>query len=332
MSTVFAESQAPSRGSRLDPRALLHRSFTANAPLTILGLAMLLTLAGTMVGMVVDRQVITGAPAWVKPAKFAISISVYSFSLVYLLGFVQGHARLVRLISTAIVLLLTVEMVIITGQVVRGTTSHFNYATPLDSALFITMAVSIVLVWLLTLAIAVLLLAQRLADPVWAWALRLGLLLALVGMAVAFFMTSPTPAQRAAAQATGRMPVSGAHTVGLPDGGPGLPFLGWSTVAGDLRVPHFFGLHGIQVMLVVGWLIVRIVRLRMARKVVLVWIAGVGYLGLIALLTWQALRGQSLIAPDRITLAATGVLVGGVVLAATLVFWTDSRSARMGTA
>ncbi len=47
----------------------------------------------------------------------------------------------------------------------------------------------------------------------------------------------------------------------------------------------------------------------------LVWTAGLGYLGLVILLTWQALRGQSILAPDGQTLAAFAALSGAVLLA-----------------
>src|SRR3712207_9036667 len=79
--------------------ALLDRAFAVDRLLALVGLAMLAVLAATLVGLVVDPRVITGAPAWLKPAKFALSFGVYSFTFLWLLSSVQGHPRLVRLRS-----------------------------------------------------------------------------------------------------------------------------------------------------------------------------------------------------------------------------------------
>ena len=302
----------------LDPRAALAWAWRANRPLTLLGMLMLLALGASLVGLVVDPRAIAGAPAWLKPFKFALSIVLYSFTLLWMLRFVQGRRFLVRLVSVVSLLAFLVEIAVIATQALRGTTSHFNVGTQLDAALFSIMGMFVVLIWAMNLVAAVLLLLQRLPDPAFAWALRLGLLIALLGTAVGFLMTRPTPEQGAAMAAGARPAVIGAHSVGVADGGPGLPIVGWSTTGGDLRVGHFVGMHALQLMPIVGWLLARrrARRLGDARRLALTWIAGLGYLGLTALVVWQALRGQPLLAPDGLTLAALAGLIGAVALAA----------------
>jgi hypothetical protein len=207
-----------------DPRDLLRRAWALSRPLTLVGVAMLLTLLAALVGIFADPRVLTGTPAWLKPAKFAISISIYCFTLLWMLTFVRGRRRLVDLISWVTVVALFVEMALIAGAAALGTTSHYNVSTPFHAAVWYTMAASIALVWTMNLLAAVLLVIQRMPDPAFAWALRLGLVVSLVGMAVAFPMTQETPVQARAAEAAGiEAPIQGAHAVGVEDGGPGLP-------------------------------------------------------------------------------------------------------------
>ena len=81
-----------------------------------------------------------------------------------------------------------VEMAIIAGQAARGTTSHFNVGTRLDEFLFARMRDFIIAVFLMNLLVAVLLLRQRLPNPVFASGLRWGLLISQVGMGVTVLM------------------------------------------------------------------------------------------------------------------------------------------------
>jgi hypothetical protein len=178
------------------------------------------------------------------------------------------------------------------------------------------MGTTIVVVWLATAGIGVLLLRQRIADRAAALAVRLGLLIGLAGLGVGFLMTLPTRAQTAA-MADAPPTVVGAHSVGVADGGPGLPLVNWSTVGGDLRVGHFIGMHALQALPLLAFALTALAgrarRLHsdQVRARVVGVVAG-GYAGLVALVTWQALRGQSLVHPDALTLG-----VGAALLAAT---------------
>jgi hypothetical protein len=283
-----------------------------NPPLMICGLLLLVVLAATIVGLIVDPRQVLNEPVWMKPAKFAISISIYSFSLLWLMSHIMRGRWLVTLVSWVVLTVFVIEEAIISYQAFRGVRSHFNLTTEFDATLFSVMGGAIGLLWVSNLAIAILLLVQRFRNPILAWALRFSLIVALVGMAVAFFMPQPSPSQEAQLEATGQSQFIGAHSVGVDDGGPGLPIVGWSTVGGDLRVPHFVGIHALQALPLVAWLLMALPAawLTVRDRSRLMIVAGVGGLGVVILLLWQALRGQSVIAPDATTLLAAG---GGLV-------------------
>ena len=72
------------------------RLWRDSAPLTGVGLAMLPLLAASLVGLWLDPRSIAGAPAWLKPAKFAASIAVYSLTLAWAFRHLARHRRVRR--------------------------------------------------------------------------------------------------------------------------------------------------------------------------------------------------------------------------------------------
>ncbi|MFJ9936268.1 hypothetical protein ACIRSJ_24510 [Streptomyces virginiae] len=286
---------------------------------------MLLWALGSAVGLLVDERVLTGAPIWAKPFKFSVSFVAYGLSLAWMISLLgEDRPRLRRTAwwaGTVVAAASTGEMVLITLQVVRGVRSHFNNATPFDTQVFSLMGNTVVVLWLGTLVIAALLWRTRLADRATAWSIRISTVLALTGAALAFLMVLPTPEQQRLDAAGAEVLENGAHSVGVPDGGPGMFLTGWSTTGGDLRIPHFFGMHALQLLpllvLVLAALAPRSPRLRDERvRVRLVLVAGAVYAAALALLTWQALRGQSLVHPDGATLGAAAAIAAGGVLGA----------------
>ena len=265
------------------PRLLkaLRRLVVAYGPLTVaLGIA-----------AVVDPRTLMGEPVWVKPLKFSVSIGLNGAALLWLVTrspatpFVRGAALL-----SALGLL--VEQALIMLQAARGVRSHFNTGTAFDGAVFAGMGASLAAgVGVATVVLAVVFVLRPPPDPVLARVARSGLGLMLLGFAVGAVML-----------------VRGGHLVGAVDGGPGLPLVGWSTVAGDLRPAHFVGLHGLQALIVVAYVLRHVpVPTRLAILRTVTW----GVAGLVTALTGQALLRDPVVSGSSalvavVTAAATG--------------------------
>jgi hypothetical protein len=284
-------------------------------PLLGLAAAMVLLAGFAIVASFVDPREVTGVNVWLKPLKFAISTAVYSVTLSWLLGQLTRMRRAAWIAGTVAAIGLGIELIIITGFAALGDTSHFNVTTPVHTAAWAIMATSISVVWVMTLLVAIALFRNRLGDVARTRAIRAGALIAILGMALAFLMTGPKGDQISNYQG-----IVGAHTVGLADGGPGLPLLGWSTIAGDLRIPHFIGMHALQVLPLVAIALELIARrvpalVGVVVRTRLVTVAAVTYLAVTGIVTVQALSGESIVRPSAGFIAAAVVTAVGAVIA-----------------
>lgn len=303
-------------------RTTLIAAYRWHRPLMALAASCGALLVVCLAGYAFDDRQVAGVSTWNKPTLFAISIAVYAVTLAWLISLMPKRRRLGQVLGTITAVMLLGELVAIVLQAGRAVGSHFNYTTTFDTAVYQVMAVLVAMLWLANLVLVGWLLTQRLADRTLLRALRFGMLIAVVGMALAFLMTLPSAAQSAALDEGRTLSTIGAHSVGVADGGPGLPVLGWSTTGGDLRIPHFVGLHGLQFMIVVALGLGALARRRGLTTRVqlrLVTTAAAAYGGVLAVVTWQALRGQSIVRPDAATLGAFAAVATATALAIGLI-------------
>jgi hypothetical protein len=254
------------RGSRpLTAAALLH------VGLALLALAL----------MPFDDRHVLGLDPWVKPFKFMLSVAVFLGTLAWMAGRLHGALGVRAVVGWGVALSMVGEAVLLWMQSARGTTSHFNMATAFDSGVFAGMGVLIGLAVMLVLTLLVAFLRSGSSlPPATLWGIRLGLAVFLLGSIQG-----------------GALIANGAHAVGVPDGGPGLPLVNWSTEAGDLRVAHGIGLHGLQVFPILGCLLSsRAPRLGRGAAAVILGVATAGWLGLMAAAHMQAMAGRPLVA------------------------------------
>ncbi|UGT56068.1 hypothetical protein [Nocardia asteroides] len=333
--------------SRARFRAAPARHGTATAPwhgpLLVNSALMGALVLVSMIGMVVDDRLLLGESVWLKPAKFGLAFALYGLTLAWILRLPHRGRRATWWLGTVFAVTGVLDVGFIALQAARGTFSHFNTAQePINQIGQQVFASGVPGLFVANLVLAVIISWQKLADRPTTIALKAGLWLAVTGMALGYLMgfTGPQLVRQADGTVVGLMAGHTVHAGGASgdaarDGVGAMPITHWSTTGGDLRIPHFVGLHGIQVLLLLAVGLVALApRYRWLRtekvRAALLGVAVLGYFGLLTLVLWQALRGQPLTAPDLATTGAAAALAVLVAGGVTAVYLRARELARAG--
>jgi hypothetical protein len=296
--------------------SLIRKAWAFSPMLTLMTGANVLFFGIALIGLFADPRLVLNSPNWAKTLKFSASVFIYGVTLLWMLSFVKRRPRAAKVVAFATGVILLFEMGLIMLQAVRGAAVHYNQSTPFDTVVWRVMSLTIFIVYAFNVVGAVLIARERFANPVLGLGVKLGIVMAMIGIGLGGLMAGPTAPQLAVLQSGGQLDFLGAHNVGaLVDGGTRmLPILGWNMDGGDLRIPHFIGIHGAQFIPFVAAIAMALgVRgLSTNRQRALVWVGAAFYAGLTMLVTWQALRDESIVAPGAQT-----IIVGiGLVLVA----------------
>ncbi len=248
-----------------------------NKLLTNLGSFFLLLAVGLSLFAPINTVQVLGINAMLKPIKFALSTWLYAWTLAYLLFYVNNQTK-VKWFSVLAAITMIFENGVIVVQAFRGKLSHFNQTEIVGAILYILMGVMIVWVTTATLVLSVRFISQKtyaISSP-FALSIKIGLILFV------FF-----------SYFGGYMSGINSHNVGGKIGGEGLLILNWSTLFGDLRVAHFFGIHALQIIPLFGYFVSKNYNQSTAKKTI--WVFAIFYFTFVILVMVQAIMGMAFI-------------------------------------
>ncbi|KLT66756.1 membrane protein [Pedobacter sp. BMA] len=172
-----------------------------------------------------------GVNTWYKPAKFALSIGIFSLTMGWYTGYLDAF-KYISVYNWSVIIFLGFELFYITLQASRSQLSHYNFSSGLYTSLTVAMAIAAIAVTLYTGYIGILFCTYRFATlpDYYVWAIRLGIFLFVIFASEGAVMGA-----------------NGSPRIGANDGQT-IPFLNWSLKYGDLRIAHFIGMHALQLL------------------------------------------------------------------------------------
>jgi len=211
---------------------------------------------------------VMGANAWFKPVKFAFSIGLYTCTMAWFTAYLPDFNQIV--FNYAVIILLGFELVYIAIQAAKGQLSHFNMSTPFYAFLFQLMGLAASAIALYTLYITFLFFTENVPNlpDYYLWSIKISLILFVI-----FSLEGAVMGARMS------------HTIGGPDGGPGISFFNWSKKFGDPRIAHFVGMHALQLLPLLSYFVFK--------NTIITLIAGLIYALLAVSILVQALKGRS---------------------------------------
>jgi hypothetical protein len=171
---------------------------------------------------------------WIKPIKFSMSFSTFASTISLLLLALRIPKWQLTLVRRAIAASVALEILSLAAQAWRSA-YHLSGQSLIDTSLAqvtnsMVMVNTGIVCWMLALFCANRVQTDRIDWPMVA-AIRYSIMIFLAGNAIGGYMLA-----------------RGSHSVGVAEGGAGLPFVNWSVIGGDLRIAHFIAIHAIQIV------------------------------------------------------------------------------------
>ena len=225
-----------------DRNGILRELFSRQRVLAAYGMLLLVLTPFMLAMQQIDLRTFDGVDVWIKPTKFVFSVAVFALTIAWFFGYVRSDRRRIgslRAIVPVIIAAGSFEIIYIAWQAGHGLASHFNQSSVFFAIMYGLMGFGAVSLIAATLPLAWEI-ARRPAPglrPDFVGAVVIGLVLScILGGGFGIYMSQQT-----------------GHAVGWVQGHS--PIFGWNRAGGDLRIPHFLGIHAQQAIPILGVLI-----------------------------------------------------------------------------